>query len=203
MTSRSGLPILRVVQPLHAEFPGIEAQQVRRLRRAEYDRLVAEGAFTDERVELIRGVIIRMPPQGPTHAAPVSRLTKCLFRAVGGRADIRVQLPLVGPDDSEPEPDFALVPPGDYDDAHPSEAWLVIEVADSSLSYDRLTKGPLYAAMGVPEYWIVNLRDGVIEVHRAPEGARYARVTSHGRGETITLERFEDAEIAVGDVLRP
>ncbi|RZO59005.1 MAG: Uma2 family endonuclease [Sandaracinaceae bacterium] len=191
------------MQPLHAEFPGIEAQQVRRLRRAEYDRLVEEGAFADERVELIRGVIIRMPPRGPTHAAPVTRMTRRLIQILGDRAEVRVQLPLLAPDDSEPEPDFAVVPPGDYDDAHPSVAWLVIEVAESSLSYDRLTKAPLYAAMGVPEYWIVNVREAAIEVHRQPEGDRYARVTSHGRGETITLERFADASIDVDDVLRP
>ena len=191
------------MQPLHAEFPGIEAQQVRRLRRAEYDRLVEEGAFADERVELIRGVIIRMPPQGPTHTSPIDRLTELLVLKLSGRARVCVQGPLIAPDDSEPEPDLAVIPPGDYDDAHPSVAWLVIEVAESSLSYDRLTKAPLYAAMGVPEYWIVNVREAAIEVHRQPEGDRYARVTSHGRGETITLERFADASIDVDDVLRP
>ncbi|MEQ8456479.1 MAG: Uma2 family endonuclease [Sandaracinaceae bacterium] len=191
------------MQPLHAEFPGIEAQQVRRLRRAEYDRLVEEGAFADERVELIRGVIIRRPPQGPTHTSPIDRLTELLVLKLSGRARVRVQGPLIAPDDSEPEPDLAVIPPGDYDDAHPSVAWLVIEVAESSLSYDRLTKAPLYAAMGVPEYWIVNVREAAIEVHRQPEGDRYARVTSHGRGETITLERFADASIDVDDVLRP
>lgn len=188
--------------PLHAHLPGVEEQHIRRLRRSDYDRLVEAGAFRDERVELIRGVIVRMPPQGPPHAGPIQRLTELLVLRLAGRAKVRVQLPLLAPDESEPEPDLAVVPPGDYDDEHPSEAHLVIEVAESSLAYDRGTKAPLYAAMGVPEYWIVNVRDGSIEVHREPDAERYGRVTTHRRGEAIALARFPDLVLDVSAIVR-
>jgi Uma2 family endonuclease len=188
--------------PLHAHLPGVDEDRIRRLRRVEYDRLVAAGAFGDERVELIRGVIVRMGPHGAPHAGPIQRLTEILVRHLAGRAAVRVQLSLIAPDDSEPEPDLALVPPRDYDERHPSEATLVIEVADSSLAYGRGTKAPLYAAMGVPEYWIVNVRDAAIEVHREAIGDHYGRVSTHRKGDSISLVAFPDVVIAVADVVR-
>ncbi len=187
---------------VHIELPGAEASWVRRLLRSEYDQLVGAGAFHDERVELIRGVIVRMPPHGPLHASPIQRLTHLLLPRVGDRAHVRVQLPLNAPDESEPEPDIALVAPGDYDDAHPSNAFLVIEVAETSLRFDRATKGPLYAAMGVPEYWIVNVRESVIEVHRDPAGEHYRDTRAARRGESITLEQFPDVSVEVSSILR-
>ena len=188
--------------PLHAHLPGVDERQIRRLRRSDYDRLVAAGAFRDERVELIRGVIIRMPPQGPPHAGPIERLTELLVLRLSGRARVRVQLPLLAPDESEPEPDLAVVPPADYDHEHPAQAFLIIEVAETSLPYDRGTKAPLYAAMGVPDYWIVNVRDGTIEVHREPDADRYARVTTHRRGDAIALAQFSDVVLDVSAIVR-
>src|ERR1043165_617725 len=99
------------------------------------------GLFDDERVELVRGVIIAMSPIYPPHASPVDRLTEILVRALAGRARVRIQQPLLATDESEPEPDVAVVPLGDYTATHPDRALLVIEVADSSLRKDRLLKG--------------------------------------------------------------
>ena len=185
-----------------AYLPGVDDAGVRRLRRHEYERLVATGAFEDEHVELVRGVIVRMPPHDSPHAAPIQRLTELLVPRLLGRASVRVQLPLRAPDESQPQPDLALVSPGDYDGAHPDTASLVIDVAYSSLAYDRGTKAPLYAEMGVPEYWIVNVKDASIEVHREPSGGHYGRVTTHRAGESIALRAFPDVALAVGDIVR-
>lgn len=159
--------------------------------------MVALGLFEDERVELLRGVIVAMAPNDPPHASPVQRLTKRLVLALGDRAEVRVQLPIIAVDDSEPEPDLAVVPPGDYALGHPDRAYLVIEVADSSLRKDRLLKGPLYAASGFEEYWIVNVPEQVVEIHRGPSAGGWSRVTRHGRDETVGVEAFPDVALAV------
>ncbi len=164
--------------------------------------MVAQGLFTDERIELLEGVIVEMSPQNPRHAAVVERLTNRLVRAVGDRASVRVQLPLAISDESMPEPDLALVPLADYDREHPTTAWLVIEVADASLRKDRRVKGEVYARGGVLEYWVVNLIDGCIEVHADAVDLAYKTVTSVRAGESLHLRRFPDVEVAVADMLR-
>jgi Uma2 family endonuclease len=116
---------------------------------------------------------------------------------------VRIQAPFAASDGSEPEPDLALVPLGEYDEAHPGVAHLLVEVAQSSLGIDRTTKGQLYAECGVPEYWVVNLVDGLVEVHTETVRGTYARVTPFRRGDAIRLREFPDVEIRVGDVLPP
>jgi Uma2 family endonuclease len=177
-------------------------ERPRPLKRLEYDRLVALGAFEDERVELLHGVLVDMSPNNPDHASPIERLNMLLAPALVGQAIVRVQLPLVAHDESEPEPDLAVVPPGDYRREHPSRALLVIEVAVSSLSKDRKVKGPLYASSGFGEYWIVNVVDKVIEVHRQPGPDGYAHVTLCTEGTVIHPETFPLVSIAVADVFR-
>ena len=182
-------------------LPAVEPSAVRRLRRQEYDQLVDLGVFDRERVELIRGVIVRMSPQGAPHAGPIQRLTRMLGAALLGRADVRVQLPLIAPDESEPEPDLAVVDVGDYDEDHPQSAHLVIEVARTSQAYDRETKGPLYAAMGAPEYWLVDVVARTIEVHRQPGPEGYTAVETLRAGAVIRLVAFPDVAIGVSSVL--
>lgn len=177
-------------------------EEIRPLRRAEYDKLVALGAFDGEKIELLHGALVAMSPTGTPHAASIQALTLLLVRALGDRAAIRPQLPFAADDYSEPEPDLAVLPLGDYLDDHPAEAWLVIEVSDSSLHHDRGVKRRLYAKSGVPEYWIVNLVDRVIEVHLEPVNGDYTVVTPHRKGETIRLSRFADVEIRVDDVIK-
>lgn len=163
--------------------------------------MVALGLFDEERIELIRGVIIAMAPNDPPHASPVQRLTKLLVLRLHDRADVRVQLPILAWDESEPEPDLAVVPVGEYGLAHPDRAHLIIEVADSSLRKDRLLKGPVYAASGFQEYWIVNVPEKVVEVHRRPSSTGWASVTRHGREETIALEAFPDVKLEIASFL--
>lgn len=172
------------------------------ITRAEYDALVRRGALQDARVELLYGRMVSMSPIGTSHRYSVSRLGRLLMVALDGRADVYVQQPFAAPDESEPEPDVSVVAPGDYLDDHPKAAWLIVEVADSSLTRDR-DKAKLYAAAGVPEYWVVNLVDQCIEVHREPGAAGYGRVASHPRGDDVRLVSFPDVQIRVTDVLPP
>ena len=178
------------------------AEVIRPLRRAEYDQLVALGAFQDERIELIEGALVAMSPIGTPHASTVQRLTQLLVLGLHGRAGVRCQSPFAALEYSEPEPDFAVVPLGDYDTDHPSEAHLIIEVAESSLAMDRGKKLRLYANCAVPEYWIVNLPERCIEVHTGPVPNAYARVERYERGQSIRLVVFPDVSFDVADVLK-
>jgi Uma2 family endonuclease len=179
----------------------LEPERVRPLRRAEYDRLVELGYFEDEKIELLEGVLVAMSPQGTEHTHVVSKLTMLFARAIGERALLRVQGPFAASDSSEPEPDLALVPNLDYSREHAARAFLVIEVAESSLRKDRLLKANLYARAEIPEYWIVNLRDRAIEVHRTIRNGSYAQVDSHGADETISPSAFPDIAVRIADVL--
>ena len=179
------------------------AADLQPITRWQYDRMVEAGLFEDQKIELLYGVIVRMSPQGSRHAYPIRKLTPLLVAAVGDRAQIQVQLPLAMPHDSEPEPDLSIVPPGDHLEDHPSEALLVVEVADTSLRRDRVHKLPLYAEGGVPEVWLVDLAGSVVEVYTEPLGATYASKRTARRGDRIRLVAFGDVEIAVDVFLPP
>jgi Uma2 family endonuclease len=181
----------------------IAPETPRPLRREEYDRLVAMGAFEGERVELLRGVIVRMSPHGPGHDAPLDRLNELFIRALGSRAKVRVQSAFVASGGSEPEPDVCIVPRRDYDLAHPDEAYLIVEVADSSLHKDRGVKAALYAESRIGEYWIVNVIDKTIEVHTGPADGRYGTVQAYRNGQSIQLQHFPDVVVKVDDILLP
>jgi Uma2 family endonuclease len=168
--------------------------------------LVGEGSFhPDDRVELLEGVIVSMAPSGPRHASAIARVAKALERVLGDRGVVRVQLPLVAEPASVPEPDVAVVPGrlADYDERHPSVALLVVEVADTSLPQDRLTKSRIYAAACIPEFWIVNLRDDVVEVSREPDaaGRLYARRSVVGRGGMVEPLAAAGAALLVDELL--
>jgi Uma2 family endonuclease len=157
----------------------------RRFSRAEYERLIDLGVFQPgEPIELIGGELMVAEPQGVAHYTAIVKTAKALEAAFGPGWHARTQGPIGLDDDSEPEPDIAVVPgsPEDYSRAHPSRPVLTIEVAESSLAVDRHHKGSLYARAGLPDYWILNLVDRVLEVYRepapdpaAPFGWSYAR----------------------------
>jgi len=162
--------------------------RIRPLRRVEYDRLVESGLLQDSRTELLLGALIDRTPQGPLHADVIRRLAERLIRELPPQVQTRVQSPLAVSDDSEPEPDLAVVPAGDYRSIHPATALLVVEVADTSVLKDRGIKTAIYAAAGIPEYWLVNLAEGIIEIHRRPESGRYADVDRLDRTGTVTSQ---------------
>jgi Uma2 family endonuclease len=177
-----------------------------RYTRERYLALVGDGVLDpDARVELLEGVIVGMPPESPAHAAATDRVAEVLRRVVGSGVAIRIQHPLDAGAHSVPEPDVAVVPgrAEDYATAHPAAALLVVEVADASLVQDRLTKTAIYAAAGIPEYWIVNLRDDHVEVHRTPDRRRrvYADRRLARRGERLAPVALPGANLLVDDVL--
>ncbi len=172
-------------------------ETTRTLKRVEYDQLVKMGAFEDERVELLEGVIVAMSPNYPEHASPVQFLTEMLVPPLVGRAVVRVQLPVYAVRESEPQPDVAIVPLGDYRQAHPDQAHCLIEVAYSSLSKDWNIKAPLYAASGFREYWVVNVPEQVVEVFRDPAPEGYRERTRHGIDETLALLDFPDVKVEI------
>jgi Uma2 family endonuclease len=174
---------------------------VRPLRRAEYDKLVELGVFHGERIELLEGRLVKMSPIGPPHSSTIDKLTALCVARLSGRALVRVQNPFAALEVSEPEPDLAIVPLGNYEREHPSSADLIIEVAESSLDYDRGPKLRVYAECGVPEYWIVNLVDRVVEVHRKPGGGRYWQVQRLDEPSLVACERHPELELRVAEIL--
>lgn len=189
-------------KPLETPKPD-EPLRIRPLRRVEYDRLVGLGVFEDERIELLRGALVEMSPQGAPHADCSAQLAKMLILRLGERASVRAHGPFAATEDSEPEPDVAVNPPRRYSDGHPQTAHLLVEVADSSLRKDRGIKSEIYAEAGVPEYWIVDVSRAAVEVWTGPVDGHYTQLTTYGRGESIALVAFPDVLLATDDFLPP
>jgi Uma2 family endonuclease len=174
--------------------------EIRRWKRAEYDRLIDLGVFERDPLELIGGQIFVAEPQS---AYPLRAVLPLGWI-------ISVQSPVSLDDESEPEPDLAVVPgrPTDYRHGHPTRPSLVVEIAESSVGFDRLAKGSLYARAQVQDYWIVNLIDRVLEVYRepgadpsTPYGWSYRSVARLTPPAAITLLDPAAGPIAVADLL--
>ena len=161
----------------------------------------------DDRVELLEGVVVAMAPRNPPHDGSTGRVANTLRRAVRDRALVREEKALVLGAHSAPEPDVAVVPldPYDYTDAHPTTALLVVEVADSSLPQDRLSKSRIYAGAGIPEYWIVNLRENTVEVRRSPNAMTrtYATLTIVTAPSRLDLVALRGVVVLVEDLVPP
>ena len=185
------------------------AFQLYRFTVEEYERLVDAGILVGGRVQLIDGEIWEMPPMSPPHAACIMRLERALRGALGERAVLRSQMPVVIRYDGEPEPDLALVAPPieRYATRHPGaeDILLLVEVSLSSLDDDVRKKLPAYAAGGIPEVWIANLRDQRIDVYRTPdaEARGYQGQMSYLRGQAMSTLAFPDAAVAVDEILGP
>ena len=178
----------------------------RALTVAEYHRMGEAGILTErDRVELIEGELVAMAPIGSEHSGTVNALTYLLVQMVGTRGVVAVQNPVQLDDLTEAEPDFAVLKPRPdfYRKATPraADVLLLIEVADSSLAYDRAVKRSLYARHGIPEFWIVNLAAGEIEVCRSPSGDGYASVSHVGRDATLEPELLPGAIIPIATLL--
>ena len=168
----------------------------------EYEQLGRAGILgEDEHVELIEGRIVEMNPIGTEHIWSVNRLNGILASRPG--IVVSVQNPLRLGDRSEPEPDLVVLRADAAQDRTPSprDTLLVIEVADTSLEYDRQTKGPLYARAGIPELWIVDLAGARIELHREPSSDGYRTVRLFVRGEQLAPSFAPELAIDVDAVL--
>jgi len=179
----------------------------RRFTVDEYHRMVEAGILNeDDRIELIRGEIVQMAPIGIDHAACVARLNEMLLGRLRGRATLWPQNPLTILPNSEPEPDIALLRyradfyagvglPG------PADVALLVEVASTSLLYDRHVKGPLYAEAGIRDYWIVDIAGGAVETYREPSASGFQRTERVLRGGTLTPLAFPDVTLTIADIL--
>ncbi|MDZ7753974.1 MAG: Uma2 family endonuclease [Gammaproteobacteria bacterium] len=183
-------------------------ERLHRLTVADYHRMGEAGVFAPgARTELIEGAIIDMAPIGSTHAGALKRLNAAISRVVADKGVLSVQDPVVLGDLSEPQPDLALLRPREdfYARAHPrpEDVLLVVEVADTSVAFDRHTKLPLYARHGIPEAWLVDLPAGVLEIHRRPEEGAYTRLDRLGPDDlaAVPLPGIPDATIDLTGLL--
>lgn len=174
----------------------------------EYYKLGELGLFEGTRVQLIKGEIIEMSPMKSGHFTAIRMLTDILAKIFGEGYEIRPQAPLRLGRANEPEPDIAVVEGSvrDYAAEHPTTSLLVVEVADSSLRFDRTTKLRLYAESGIEDYWILNLKQRQLEVHRNPqgdslEGFSYGEKLVFGEDEIVAPLAKPDAKIKVADML--
>jgi Uma2 family endonuclease len=177
----------------------------RRFTRAEYHRMAEVGILgEDDRVELIRGEIIQMSRPGRRHAAFVDNLNQLLVVRLAGRAIVRVQNPIALTYDTEPQPDLAVLRrrPVPYKEREPyaEDVLLLVEVADSSLAYDRSTKLQLYAAAGIPEYWVIDCAAETVEVYRTPGREGYRDASRVAGAATLTLHAFPDVELTTAEI---
>jgi Uma2 family endonuclease len=191
----------------------IEARSVRMRRwsRQEYEQLVERSFFRpDERLELLDGLLLVKEPQSSAHMTAVRLVEEALRVAFGAGWDVRTQGPIALDPRSEPEPDVSVVrgSPRDYREAHPTSPVLVVEVALTSLRLDRTCKCRAFARAGVPEYWIVNLVDRALEVHREPallDAARhrwgYRLIQTLGPDAVVSPLAAPTARVGVADLL--
>jgi len=177
----------------------------RRFTRAEYHRMAEVGILHEhDRVELIRGEIVQMSPPGRRHKAFAGNLSQLLVTRLAGRATVWMQNPIVLTEDTEPQPDIAVLRRGAVSykerDACGEDTLLLIEVADTSLAYDRSTKLRLYAEAGIPEYWVVDCSAEAIETYRDPGPEGYRDVTRVAGTATLRLQAFPDVELTTADI---
>ncbi|MFM6016503.1 MAG: Uma2 family endonuclease [Dolichospermum sp.] len=177
-----------------------------RFNITQYHQMNESGIFSeDDRVELLEGEIIEMSPIGSKHTACVNRLNTVFSELLGKKFIVAVQNPITLNNLSEPQPDIALLKPRAdfYESGHPQpkDIFLLIEVADSSLQYDRDVKIPLYASNGIAEVWLVDIYEQVIIVYRYPTQDGYSEVQTLSRGEKLSIQAFPEINLVVEDIL--
>ena len=179
---------------------------IRRFTVDEYYAMAGAGILgPDERVELLAGEIITMAAVGSRHASCVNRISKVLNSQVGERAIVSGQNPIQLDDGNEPEPDIALVRWQDdyYESAHPrpEDVILLIEVADSTVGFDRRHKVPMYAMYGIPEVWLIDVNARGVEVYDEPLAGGYTQMRTFGVGDILTPLAFPEIKLRVSEVM--
>lgn len=172
----------------------------------QYHQMAQSGILKeDDRVELLRGEIVEMSPIGRRHAACVNRLNALFNKRLTDLVIVAVQNPVELDDNSEPQPDIALLRLRDdfYEAGHPQveDVLLLVEVADTTIEFDREVKIPLYAEAGISEVWVVDINGQYLEVYLQPSLKGYQIIQKYYRGQSLTIQAFPDVSFTVDEVL--
>jgi Uma2 family endonuclease len=197
----------------HWGFPGVRQimSTTTRLTIEQYDQMIADGAFEGpihrQRVELIEGEIRRMSPIGPPHERAVDFLTRWSCKGFPEeRGWVRIQSSIGLPGlESVPEPDVAWVRMGNYSRRRPTadDVLLIIEVADSSLRFDRVEKAQKYAASGITDYWVVDIPAQAVHVYRLPQAHGFGSCTTYRGADRLVPLHVPTAELVVEALFPP
>jgi len=172
----------------------------------QYHQMIESGILSDrDRVELIQGEIIEMSPVGRRHAACVDRLAELMILRLASKVIVRTQNPIRLSDDSEPQPDLALLRRRDdyYKTGHPQpgDIFLAIEVSDTTIDFDREVKIPLYAKEGITEVWLVDLNTQSVEVYQEPLSGQYQFIQHCDQGQTLAPQAFPETQFTVNQLV--
>jgi Uma2 family endonuclease len=197
-----------VEQPAETKVSAPVVEGPRRFTVEEYRLMGETGVFRpDERIELLEGGIYRMSPKGKKHVVSTTRANNCFRKHLGDRAIIRSQDPIKLGERSEPEPDVALLSPDEQEyvdrDPTPQEILYVLEIADTTLTYDRTIKAPLYAQAGIIQYGILNVNARELEDYRDPDDSGYRTKHTYRTDESFTLVAFREVRITISELLPP
>ena len=192
-------------QTLTGNFNG-QTLKLRQITVEEYDQMIESGVFDEnDRVELLNGAIVEKMPKGKKHSAATDRIAKFLDRQFNEYFFVRNQNPIWLSEFSEPEPDIvlAVLREDEYENSHPTpdEIYLILEVSDSTLNYDRNTKGEAYARAGIRQYLVLNVQEKTLEDYREPGADGYGSKQTHRAGQTFNLVAFPDISLNVSDFL--
>lgn len=182
------------------DFAQLDPAQRRPITRAEFRVMDEAGLFDQERVELLDGVIVRMPPSSVPHDLPIERLSELILPPLVGRARVRVQLRFVASEYTEAAPDLAIIHKDAPREDHPTAALLLIEVAYSSLRFDRTAKASIYARANASAYWIVNVTERTVEAYTEPVAGQYTQTETHSGADRLVIPGFPDVTFSVDDV---
>lgn len=187
-----------MVRPMPIAVTDDPNTSVRPLTRAAFDSLVSDGHFADERVELLEGVLVRMPPMSDRHARAIALLTRWFVRGLPDQFEVGPQLPIAASDLSEPEPDISVTLPRRVGAGHPRTAALVIEVTLTTQRTDLGIKPRIYAGADIPIYWVVDLATDRVVVHTQPVEGMYTVVDEVTEPAVLG---FEGVAIPVAELL--
>lgn len=195
-----------VIQPPIINGIVTNGMKQRLITVAEYDKMIEHGILNkDSNVELFNGVIIEKMSKGPKHASALSRANRFFFKLFGDEVIIRNQDPITLDDLSEPEPDLVLArfDEKEYSEHHPNpeDIFLILEISDTTISFDRNAKATAYAKAGIPQYILLNLKNQTIEDYREPAEDGYQSKQTYKAGRNFKLVAFPEIEINVDELL--
>lgn len=195
--------ITQSAKTLTGNFNG-QNLKLRQITVQEYDAMIENGVFDEnDQVELLNGAIVEKMPKGTKHSAATDRVARVFYRQFGETIFIRNQNPIWLDEFSEPEPDITLatLKADEYENSHPTpnEIYLVLEVSDSTLGYDRNTKGDAYSRAGIQQYLVLNVQEKTIEDYREPSADGFQAKQTYRAGQKFNLVAFPEIEISVSD----